>query len=189
MRILSKTNISDEALIQRFKTKGDLSALGALHQRYSPLIFGVCMKYLKDPHDSEDATVGIFEELLKRLPNHEVNNFKSWLYVLTKNYCLQIIRKKKVHTTEISEELVHIPEEMHPDDRYLMEHRSNGLKDCINQLPDTQKKSIEMFYFESLSYSEIAMHMNVDKEKVRSYIQNGRRNLKNCMLAKDGKQG
>jgi RNA polymerase sigma-70 factor (ECF subfamily) len=154
------------------------------------LVFGVCMKYLKHPQDSEDASIAIFEQLVVKLRSHQVSNFRSWLYVLTKNHCLLEIRKAKRTLTNDSESaFMHLSEEAHPDDEYIRQHMENGLMDCIEKLPTRQKQTVELFYFESMSYEEIALHMGVKKEKIRSYIQNGRRNLKNCMMKKMNDSG
>ena len=88
-----KSSITDLELIQEYRTGGNKDALALLFERYTELIFGVCMKYLKEPSSSEDATMEIFELLMEKLKSHDVKHFKSWLYVLTKNHCLQIIRK------------------------------------------------------------------------------------------------
>ncbi len=186
----SKYTLSDDKLVERYRTRGDMESLGILYERYMDLVFGVCMKYLKHPQDSEDASIAIFEQLVVKLRNHEVDNFKSWLYVVTKNHCLQELRKAKRTLTNDSESVfMHLKEEAHPDDEYLRQHMENGLMDCIDKLPSPQKQTVELFYFESMSYEEIAIQMDVNKEKIRSYIQNGRRNLKNCMVEKMNDSG
>ena len=189
MRILRRSKRwpeDDQELVRQYHISGDMEVLGTLYDRYIELVYGVCMKYLKNPEDSQDAVMSIFEELVTKLRKHEVGNFRSWLHVLTRNYCLQQLRKSSKTLTKDSDQVImHLYDDVHPDDEYLMQHRENGLKECIEQLPPQQKRSVELFYFETRSYAEIAQIMSVKKENVRSYIQNGRRNLKNCMLNKD----
>jgi RNA polymerase sigma factor (sigma-70 family) len=181
---------SDEELVGLYRDAGDMDALAFLFDKYLDLIFGVCMKYFKHAQDSEDGTMAVFEVLVVKLKTHEVKNFKSWLYVLTKHYCLQKLRQAKKTLTKDSEDiLVQLVDEVHPDDVDLIERRENGLRDCIQKLPADQKRSVELFYFESKSYVEIAETLSVDKEKVRSFIQNGRRNLRVCMNKKKSEQG
>ncbi|MDX1407384.1 MAG: sigma-70 family RNA polymerase sigma factor, partial [Saprospiraceae bacterium] len=160
----------------------DRAALAILYDRYIELVFGVCVKYLKDAHAAEDAAMDIFEALMTKLKSHRVDYFRGWLYSVSRNHCLQILRKRKpVITQEIDASIVHSGEHLHPDDRKLLEHRENGLLDCMSKLPEMQQQSIRMFYYESKSYQEISETLSVSKDRIRSYIQNGRRNLKRCM--------
>lgn len=189
MWLRTKKNIqalSDQELIVRYRQGDDMDALAILFDRYLDLIFGVCMKYFKHPQDSQDGTMAVFEVLVVKLKTHEVRNFKSWLYVLTKHYCLQKLRQPgKILTNNSDDILMHLADEMHPEDAEFIEQRENGLRECIQQLPSDQKRTVELFYFESKSYAEIAEIISADKEMVRSYIQNGRRNLRVCMNRKD----
>ena len=186
----SLSQLSDEELVKRYRASDDMDALAYLFDKYLDLIFGVCLKYFKQPQDSEDGTMAVFEVLVIKLKTHDVRNFKSWLYVLTKHYCLQKLRQQgKTLTKDPGDILMQLADEVHPDDVDLIESREVGLRECIQLLPADQKRSVELFYFESKSYVEIAETMSVDKERVRSFIQNGRRNLKVCMNKKNGEQG
>jgi RNA polymerase sigma factor (sigma-70 family) len=183
------SKLSDEQLVTRYRNDSDMDALAFLFDKYIDLIFGVCMKYFKQAQDSEDGTMAVFEVLVKKLKTHEVHNFKSWLYVLTKHYCLQKLRRRATTLTNDSEDiLMQLVDEVHPDDVDLIERRENGLRECIQKLPAEQRRTVELFYFESKSYVEIADTLSVDKEKVRSFIQNGRRNLRVCMNKKNGER-
>lgn len=170
--------------MKAYLSQENLEALGQLFERYSTMIFGVCLKYLANPADSEDAAMEIFEILMRKLPAQEIGNFRSWLYVVVKNHCLQILRKRSpVLTEDLHSDSMHSAHEPHPESEEL-NWKENGLHDCLGLLPVHQKKTIELFYFKSKSYQEIADEMVIDKELVRSYIQNGRRNLKKCMESK-----
>ena len=131
----------------------------------------------------------IFEVLAQKLKSHHVDSFRSWLYTLTKNHCLQILRKqRRIALTEVYEEHhMHSETILHPEDGLELLIRENGLKDCLEKLPQAQKQSIELFYYESRSYQEIADLLIIDKEQVRSHIQNGRRNLRICIDQKESK--
>lgn len=184
---------TDGVLLQKYRESRDMEALGILYDRYLDMVFGVCLKYFKDSTESEDATMAIFEHIVQKLLTHEVNNFKSWLYVVTKNYCLQALRKRaappeKALTELYAGDVMHSLQMEHPDDSAIFQNPENGLMDCLNKLPARQRKTIELFYFESRSYREIAGILSVNRDKVRSYMQNGRRNLRNCMEKKHGER-
>jgi RNA polymerase sigma factor (sigma-70 family) len=173
---------TDSELVTRYRETGDLPLLGELYQRYMDLVYGVCLKYLEDPEDAKDAVLNIFEELVTKLRRHEVDNFKSWLYGLTKNHCLMRLRSRKgKEFVKIDPALVQSEESVHLNGVLEREENLNQLQYCLGQLLQEQRRVIELFYLEGRCYNEIVEQTGMDWNRVRSYIQNGRRNLKNCM--------
>jgi RNA polymerase sigma factor (sigma-70 family) len=174
---------SDLELLQKYKDSSDLYWLGLLFERYTSLIYGVCLKYLKNEQAAEDACLGVFESLVEKAIRHDISNFKSWLHVLTKNYCLMEIRKNNRRGEQTTQpEIMHSLDQRHHIIEMAEEDMTKQhLKTCIDQLSIHQKDCIEAFYFEGYTYKEIAEARAEDLGKVRSYIQNGRRNLKNCL--------
>ena len=176
---------SDEALLQLYMRSGNLDLLGELYGRYMHLVYGVCLKYLENREDASDAVMHIFEKLISEIPRHQVRNFKSWLYVLTKNHCLMELRSRKqvrIRRAEIKKELEFMEsvDEMHPLDRD--DHSiENELRECIRRLKEEQRSCIELFYYQNLCYREIASKLQMEEKKVKSHIQNGKRNLKICL--------
>jgi len=178
-------DISDEELLQQFQRTSSLDTLGVLYSRYMHLVYGVSLKYLEDRDEAKDAVMQIFEKLVLDLPGQEVRNFKNWLYVLTKNYCLMQIRSQKsaagrMEKYRIEQEFMESEQELHPLDKED-QRVEDALKKCIEQLKNEQKHCIELFYYEKLCYQEIAEKLQIDEKKVKSYLQNGKRNLKICL--------
>ncbi len=182
-----KSRISDAALIEQFISSGDLEYLGQLYQRYMHLVYGVCLKYLKDREASQDATMQIFEKLIVEIPKKEIENFKPWLYVITKNHCLMQLRSEKARQAGkekmIDNEIIFMESghEMNLNNEMVIERDLDALKKCIEQLKDEQKECVKLFYLEEKCYQEIAESTSYELKKVKSYIQNGKRNLKICM--------
>ena len=174
-------------MIIKFKETNDLSVLSNLYQRYMDLVYGVCLKYYKDAEQSKDAVMEIFEELCKKLPQHDIDNFRGWLHVLTRNHCLMQLRSSKnIKITEFDATFMQNEEKVHLDNEYLQkEQQFKLLENCLQTLPDEQKQSVALFYLKNKCYNEIAEITGYDWNKVRSYIQNGRRNLKLCMDEND----
>ena len=172
---------SDESLMQDFKSTGDLQILANLYQRYMDLVYGVCLKYLNNNDDAKDATINIYVELIDKLKKYPVDNFKGWLYQLSKNHCLMILRKKKTKPVHIDSENMEFLDDRHPEASQLKEFQFLEMQKCIEQLVDQQKISIELFYIKEKCYKEISEQIGIEINKVKSYIQNGRRNLKICM--------
>lgn len=176
------TSTSDEDLVLAYRRSPDMSILGELYQRYMELVYGVCLKYLKEPEDAKDAVLNIFEELTTKLNKYEVENFKAWLYQLAKNHCLMRLRsEKKKATVNINPALMQSEEIVHLNGELEKEANFKQLQYCLEQLLQEQRQVIELFYLQGKCYNEIAATTGMEWNKVRSYIQNGRRNLKNCM--------
>ena len=159
-----------------------MKALGELYTRYSDLVFGVSMKYLQSMEDSEDMVMDVFEVLTRKLKTQDVSNFKSWLFVLVKHQCLGVLRQRKRNHGGTSEAMfMHLASPEHLNDMKILEHKESVLRECISKLADHQQETIRLFYFEHFPYSQISAEMGIHIDKVRSYIQNGRRNLKKCL--------
>lgn len=175
-------------LIARYKETSDLSILGDLYKNYMTLVYGVCLKYFKNKDESEDGVMQIFEALVEKLKTHEVNNFKSWLYVLTKNHCLMHLRSQKTKlqkiNADINDPIMENSLMMHHTDGVSVEDSLVKLESCIEELQNEQKICVQLFYLEKRSYKEITETTDFDLKKVKSHIQNGKRNLKTCIERK-----
>lgn len=181
---------SDEELLERFTLSGDLEELGELYSRYMHLVYGVCLKYLNNREESMDAVMHIFEKLILEIPKQRIENFKSWLHVVTKNYCLMQLRSEKAKDEKMQEwinsTVIFMENEpvLHPVDEEAPE-TDKRLMDCIERLKDEQKQSIMQFYFGDKCYAEIAREMGSDEKKVKSLLQNAKRNLKICLESRN----
>lgn len=182
LKNIPANELPDKELVTLFRTTRNMEVLAILFQRYMDLLYGVCLKYLKQPETAKDAVMQIFEELVVKLPKHEVDNFKSWLYTLAKNHCLMQLRTpKNLKTTEFNPDSMQLEEEMHLNGIQLKEENLQKLERCLETLSTDQKKAVELFYLQNKCYKEIAEATGIEWNKVRSFIQNGRRNLKICM--------
>ena len=169
-------------LLAAYYDSGDLELLGKLYEPYMHLVYGLCLKYLKNPVKSEDAVMQIFETLIKKLRIHKVDNFKSWLYSVSRNHCLMQLRASGKDIVFIDDNFMESSEVLHPDnDKEEQEEQLQLLEKCIAELSPEQQQSVRLFYLEEKCYKEIVDITGFDMKKVKSYIQNGRRNLKICM--------
>ena len=172
----------DSSLIAAYKQSGNLEVLGTLYNKYMHLVFGVCLNYFKDEEQSKDAVMQIFEELVVKLKVHEVQNFKSWLHVLSRNHCLMALRKaSKNPTVAMEDNFVENADFVHLDIDDTKETQLSVMEKCMETLPEEQRKSVDLFYLQEKCYKEVAEITGYDMLKVKSYIQNGKRNLKICI--------
>ena len=185
--MLLKKNISkltDEELLKRFKDSGNNEYFGELYNRYIPLIYGVCLKYLKDADRAQDAVMQLFEDLLPKIGHYEITVFRTWLHSVVRNHCFQIFRREAKEgimvdldvTLMESGTILHLLSEDEEDTEEL-----DALKRCLEKLPEEQSASIRYFFYEEMSYADIVDKTGFPLTKVKSYIQNGKRNLKICM--------
>ncbi len=176
---------SDETLLKLFQKEKDLEILGQLFSRYTHLVYGVCLKYFKNREDSQDGVIQIFELLVEQLPKHSVLNFKSWLHSVTRNFCLMQLRKSKASKNQLekysNDFFMENEETMHPIDTEAKNEINNALQLCLEKLKELQKKCVSLFYYEEKCYREISEELHLEEKKVKSYIQNGKRNLKICI--------
>lgn len=159
-----------------------MTVLGELYQRYMELVYGVCLKYFKEPETAKDSVIQIFEELVIKLKKHEVENFKGWLHQVAKNHCLMQLRTpKNLKTVEFNTEFVQNESYVHLNGVLEKEENFKKLELCLGTLTREQQEAIRLFYLESKCYNEIVEITGQEWSQVRSFIQNGRRNLKLCM--------
>ena len=174
-------NYTDNDLINEYVQKDDNFFVGILYERYGHLVLGLSIKYLKNKDEAQDAVIQIFSNLLSDLKKHKIQYFKSWLYVYSKNFCLMELRKRQSLLKKELElkENVHLVMDFSSDE-HLKEKEAQIviMEQAIELLNDEQKTCIELFYLKNKSYVEIEELTGFTNNEVKSYIQNGKRNLK-----------
>lgn len=177
--------LSDEELFHQYHQHQQKELIGELFDRYLHLVLGVCFKYLKEEEKARDAAMAVFEKLMTGSSRQEVHSFKDWLFILTKNHCLMIIRHEQAGQRMLSEKFHELQAAvmensgvMHLYDAEEQEHRFEKLRQALARLPDEQRQCIELFYYEDKSYQEVGQLTGFEIKKVKSCLQNGKRNLK-----------
>lgn len=175
--------MSDAELIERYRYSYDNAYIGELFQRYSHMLFGVCLKYTKNEQEAKDMVMDVFEKVLTDLKRHQVENFRTWIYTVAKNQCLMAYRKEK-RVEERHEAYINLSKEIMESDIPVHlngeseEETDRKLNVAIEALNTEQKECIRLFYFEKKSYEEIESQTGYTFKQVKSYLQNGKRNLK-----------
>ncbi|MEM9324312.1 MAG: sigma-70 family RNA polymerase sigma factor, partial [Bacteroidota bacterium] len=173
-------SLEDAELVARYRKTEDSQYLGVLYDRYLHLIYGLCIKYLGSREDSQDAVMGIYEQLTKALLTSEVEHFKSWLYIVAKNFCLMEIRKRKGQDEKNNLLRVEFSPEEHLNSDGL-DSDLDALQGCIEELKQEQQLCVTLFYLQKHSYQEVASKSGLSLKTVKSAIQNGKRNLRICV--------
>lgn len=180
---------NDQDLIRLYKRTGDLEYVGQLFEKYLAFVYGVCLRYFPE-EPAKDAAMQVFDILTDKLKSHEVEHFKNWLHVLTRNHCLMEIRSQKRkggQSVSLEEErfMENVDFDHHgngtDEDGFTLEENLQALEKCMETLSEEQRRSVDLFYLQEKSYHEIAGLTGYAFKKVKSFIQNGKRNLKICM--------
>lgn len=176
--------LSDLELVSRYKLTLDKLYVGELFKRYSHLVLGLCINYYKDKDNAKDALTQIFEKLFDELRKRDIEHFRIWLCFVSRNFCISDLRKKKtenkrLHDYESGQEtFVEMEPVVRHDDK---EVQLQKLEEAIKQLNDEQRVCVELFYLQEKTYTDIAAATGYDLKQVKSFLQNGKRNLKNIL--------
>jgi RNA polymerase sigma factor (sigma-70 family) len=178
-----RSSLSDEDLLEAYRTSGDKALVGELYTRYSHLVYGVCLKYFRDRELARDAVLQLFEKLFETLKRTHPENFKTWLSFVARNHCISELRKMQVQRERSAEYLRDEEEEplsdlAGADDAGLREKKLKKLEEAVLSLGDDQRRCVELFYFKDKSYKEICDITGFTEKQVKSHLQNGKRNLK-----------
>ncbi|MBC7891720.1 MAG: sigma-70 family RNA polymerase sigma factor [Sphingobacteriaceae bacterium] len=186
-RLRRSTQPPDEAaLLRQYRQTGELSVLGTLYEPYLDLVFAVCYQHLRDEDEAKDAVMQVFEKLMLELRRHEVTNFRSWLHSVARNECLMRLRQRRTTGGRVdvfSENGVELAALAHPSDEDSgpLDIHLDRLGPCLDVLTKEQKTSVTLFFYEEKSYREISDLTGYGLNDVKSYLQNGKRNLKKCL--------
>jgi RNA polymerase sigma-70 factor (ECF subfamily) len=180
-------HITDQELLDRWYSDHNNEWLGVLLQRYTLLLFGVCMKYIKEEEEARDCVQQIFVKVITELGKYRVEYFKSWIYTIARNHCLMKLRDRHGRAAELSESMLAAWDDepgmnIHREKEQLLQWMGESLE----ELGKEQKLCVILFYLDKKSYQEIASDTGFTLMQVKSYIQNGKRNLKLLMEKKAG---
>lgn len=184
------SSMSDDELINYYKLHQDNECVGELYKRYTGFTFTICLKYLRNTEESREAVLEIFEELIEKLLVYDVRNFKSWLHSVARNYCLLSFRSKKSQDNFVENYKLHQTNFMEHDEflypNYISkEENYEKLENNLVKLKYEQRVCIDLFYLQNKSYVEVSKITGYSMHEVKTYIQNGKRNLKILMNTKN----
>ncbi|MFT4667316.1 MAG: RNA polymerase sigma factor (sigma-70 family) [Polaribacter sp.] len=185
-------DMSDEILIRKYQQTGERQLFSILYKRYTHLVFGACLKYLRNPEDSRDMAMSIFEKILRNPPSDKILAFKSWLHKYVQNECFYHIRTRSFRGASFRKF-----EEMETRDAATANNEGESrlvekesappmkLGEAIRKLPKVQKECIRLFYLKEKSYKQIVEKTGYTEAQVKSYLQNGKRRLKVLMTGEE----
>lgn len=173
-------HITDQELLEQFYKDHNNEWLGILLQRYTLLLLGVCMKYLKNEEEAKDSVQQVFLKVIQELHKYKVEYFKSWLYMVAKNHCLMKLRERQGKmSVEITDRVSATAEEETDRQALLLnDHTLELMGESIKELNQEQQQCVTLFYLHKKSYQQVSEETGYSMLQVKSHIQNGKRNLK-----------
>lgn len=186
-RFSEPAELTDEQLLALYLDSEDKELIAILFERYTHLVYGICLKYINNTDQCKDAVMEIFESLFHKLTMHKVKNFSNWLYSVTRNYCLMEIRKNGSYNRAKDHYSVNMENEAGETyEEEEMMYSKGVILSAVDQLNPEQGKCISLMYIEDKSYRDISEITGLTMNEVKSHIQNGKRNLKNILLKQNG---
>lgn len=180
-------HITDQELLSRYYEGQKNEWLGILLQRYTLLLFGVCMKYMKDEEEARDCVQQIFVKVITELPRYRVEYFKAWIYTIARNYCLMRLRDSHGRGASLTDSMLAAWDDEEGKNRHWeKEQLLEWMGQALEELGKEQKLCVTLFYLEKRSYQEIATATGFTLMQVKSYIQNGKRNLRLSIEKRSG---
>ena len=176
------TDYTDEELLEKYKDSGNSEFFGQLYNRYIPLVYGLCLKYLQNEDKAQDAVMEIFENLMPKITGYEIKVFKTWLYSVAKNHCFYILKaNKRELVVDFDSNLMESDDIITLLGEDVDLEKEDALNYCMAKLSEPQRITVTKFFYEELSYVDIVEATGYDLKSVKSYLQNGKRNLKICI--------
>lgn len=179
------TLLGESDLLSKYKEIGETGYFGELYNRYIPLVYGVCLKYLQNTDNARNAVMQLFDELLPQVTNHEIESFKPWLYKEVRNHCIRELHQENneagiasvIADVEPEEDILHLLYDEDTEKKDVL----NDVRRCMDRLPDSQRICITHFFHKKMSYMDIVDKTGYALNTVKSNIENGKQNLKRCI--------
>lgn len=165
------TALTDTEIIRLYLLNQDQQYFGMLYRKYAPKVFGKCLSLLRDEEAARDAMQDIFMKIMLNLSGFgERAQFSTWVYSITYNFCIDVIRKRKGKNlfTEDIEKAPDIAEEV--SDEWLLDLEVRYLKRIMEALPIGDKAVLMMKYHDGMSIREISEAINKSESATKMQI-------------------
>ncbi len=178
-------DISDADLLEEIQISRNSNYLPILYKRFEAAVFGVALAMLKDFHAAEDAAGRTWVIIIEKIYDHKIVSLSNWILTISRNTCISYYRRKKYTKRFVKTGIMQVNDptvdpDFYLEDNFELEEKLEmEMMDALERIPELQAKCVKLFYFEKMSYSEIAEELNLELKIVKSYLQNGKRLLFN----------
>ncbi len=165
--------LSDSQLIALYLQEQDARYFSQLYRRYAGKVFAKCISMLADHGMARDATQDVFIKVLLNLSKFtEQSSFSTWVYSITYNYCIDLIRKKKKNILIFTEDMGRMGTEtdVNIPDSVILEMETKRLEKVMDKLPVGDKAILDMKYTDDMSIKEIGEVLNKTESAIKMQI-------------------
>ena len=161
---------SDVDLLARVR-QGDTEALGQLYDKYAEMLFPLALRILRDRHEAEDALHDAFLIVRDRAAQYvpERGPVGAWVVTLTRNLCIDRTRRRDRRAELARQDAETKPRTAEdPETQTRLARAREKVRRALARLPEAQRDTLLIAYFEGLSYPEIALREKVPLGTVKS---------------------
>ena len=174
-------SMTDEEAIEAYLATQNANYFNILYDRYTSKVFGKCYSLLKSEAQAQDAAQEIFVKVLLNLSKFSgKSKFSTWLYSITYNFCIDVIRKNKKNIGVLVDDINAYGEEIIDDieDSEIMETNVIRLKAVLNEIPAGDKAILLMKYQDEFSIKDICGILNKSESAVKMKIKRAKEKFK-----------
>jgi len=181
-----KSTLTDDEVIEKYLTTSEPKYYSILYDRYSTKVFSKCISLLKSESLAEDATQDIFIKILMNLSKFSgKSKFSTWIYSITYNYCIDMIRRKKKDPSLLVDNIADTHDSVEDvEDKFLLETNITRLKIILEDIPIADKSILLMKYQDSLSIKEIGGILDKSESAIKMKIKRAKLKFKKSYYLK-----
>ena len=166
---------------------GDERALAQLYDATSRMVYGLCLRIVKDPSAAEDITLEAYLQLWRTAESYDPlrGTVSAWLLTVVRSRSIDWLRARKARRADLEQNLEEVfdlrDRRPSPEHASIDASRARIIRDAMSELPPDQRNAIELTYFSGLSHSEIALHIGLPIGTVKTRIRLGMMRLRELL--------
>jgi len=169
----------ESSLLQKYIKTKNLAHLLDLYKPYMHLVYGLAFKFVREPKQSQEIVYCIFKKLIKEVKKQEIRVFGSWLYALSREYCVKWRQRSRSEAGKVIAlgGSSSTPITFYDEDDEAFEAELSSMEDEINNLKKEQEKCLQLFFKEQKCFQEIAKITGWDVSLIKRHIRNAKRRV------------
>lgn len=179
---ITKKGLEDAELLRNIDKVGAEITFKEILKNHKESVYFLILKMVSSPEDAEDLTLEVFAKAYNNLDKYNPDfAFSTWLYRMASNHCIDFLRKKRLPTQQIDEQVndgesetsfaIVVKDDANtPEEEMIAQQKSELVRKAISKLPPKYREIIELRFYEELSYEEIADRLKVPVGTIKANI-------------------
>jgi len=179
LQALGFSDVEDSELVELYLLSRGDRYFGELYRRYSPKVYGKCITMLNNEAEAADAVQDIFEKVLLRIGSFRRDSkFGTWLFTITNNYCIDLLRKRKRLRNKVGDMPEADVEDIVEEADWLQEQSPAAIRHILENLSELDRVALVLMYMDELSVKEIAVQMGLQESATKMRLKRARQRAK-----------